>query len=411
MTLSIDDIRSAAKLIKGAVLRTPTVFSPALSGLSRTNTYLKLENLQVTGSFKVRGAFVKLSGLTKDARSRGVIAASAGNHAQGVAYHAHNLGIPATIVMPKGTPFTKVAKTEKYGARVVVKGEGFYEAEKIARSMAETERLEYIHPYDDALVMAGQGTIGLEILEDTPDTDVLIVPIGGGGLISGIATAAKALKPQIKVIGVEAALYPSMAEAMGKTDHPSARGGQTVAEGIAVKSPGALTTPIVRQLVDDILTVDETSLELAVAALLSEQRIVAEGAGAAALAGLMTAHNQFEGQNVCLVVSGGNIDNRLLSSILMRALAREGRLARLRIELEDRAGMLAKVAQVIGENNGDIIDIHHRRLFYDIPVKMTEVDIVVETLDPEHVGKLVAAIEAAGFPTRILDGTAQGNPG
>jgi threonine dehydratase len=329
---------------------------------------------------------------------------SAGNHAQGVAYHARRLGIPATIVMPADTPFTKVERTEAYGARVVLRGAGLAEARGAADEIARAQDLSVVHPYDDAKVIAGQGTVALELLADHPDLDAIIVPVGGGGLVAGIAVAAKTIKPAIEIIGVQCALYAAMLHALGRGPAPS--GGTTLAEGIAVKEPGALTTTIVAALVDDIVLADEDALERAVAALLDVEKLVVEGAGAAPLAALLAAPARFSGKRVGLVLSGGNIDARLLASILQRQLVRAGRLVRLRIEISDLPGALAKIAGIIGENGGNIIEIYHQRLFQDVSVKLAEVDAVLETRNPRHVGELIASLAAAGFPTRLLSSTA-----
>jgi threonine dehydratase len=405
LAVTLDDIRAAAAAIAGAVLRTPTVAAPALAELcGAAELVLKLEMLHPTGSFKERGALNKLLSLDATARATGVIAVSAGNHAQGVAYHARRLGIPATIVMPAGTPFTKVERTEACGARVVLRGAGLTEARQAADAMAHTEGLTLVHPYDDPAIIAGQGTVALELVADAPDLDVLVVPIGGGGLIAGIAVAAKALSPGIAIIGVESALYPAMAHALGRAAAPL--GGTTLAEGIAVKEPGALTLPIVAALVDDVVLADEAALERAVASLLDVEKLVAEGAGAAPLAALLSDPARCRGKRVGLVLSGGNIDARLLASILQRQLVRAGRLVRLRVEISDQPGALAKIAWIIGEQGGNIVEIYHQRLFQDVPVKLAEVDAVIETRNARHVGALVAALAGAGFPTRLLSSSA-----
>jgi threonine dehydratase len=404
LPVRLEHVRAAAAVLEGAVLRTPTIPSPALSALAGTAVALKLETLHPTGSFKERGACVKLASLGARERKAGVVAMSAGNHAQGVAYHARRLGIPATIVMPETTPFTKVARTESLGARVILRGAGLSETRKAAAAIAERERLTVVHPYDDVGVIAGQGTCGLEMLADLPDLDVVVVPIGGGGLISGIAVAAKALKPGISVIGVEVAAYASMRYALGRGPIPA--GGETLAEGIAVKEPGRLTRAIVRELVDDILIVDEAAIEGAIGTLVESQRLVVEGAGAASLAALLAEPKRFRRKSVGLVVSGGNIDSRLLASILMRGLVRTGRIVRLRAEITDQPGVLAKLTRVIGEHGGNIVEIYHQRLFYDVSVKLAEVDVVVETRNASHVGELIVALGNAGFPTRLLSSTA-----
>ncbi|MBF0334791.1 MAG: threonine ammonia-lyase, partial [Alphaproteobacteria bacterium] len=359
-----------------------------------------------TGSFKPRGALNRLQALDQAAGRRGVVAMSAGNHAQGVAYHAQRLGIPATIVMPRGTPFSKIERTEALGARIVLEGESLSEAGVAARRLAEAEGLTFVHPYDDPLVVAGQGTVALEMLADIPDLDDLLVPIGGGGLIAGIAVAAKALKPGIRVFGVQAELYPSMVQAL-RGDPPRASG-PTLAEGIAVKSPGTLTRALIAEWVDDILLVDEAAIEESVLTLIEDCRLVAEGAGAVTLAALARHRARFEGRKVGLVVSGGNIDCRVLASILLRGLTRGGRLARLRVEITDLPGALAKVSQVIAECGGNIIEIYHQRLFHDVPVKLAEIDAMVETTGARHVHLIVERLHAAGFPARVLTNTSDG---
>jgi threonine dehydratase len=400
VTITIEAIRGAATTIAGAVVRTPLVRSGPLSDWLDADVHLKLETLQYTGSFKDRGALVKLRGLSPQAAKRGVIAVSAGNHAQGVAYHAQRLGIPATIVMPKPTPFTKINRTEALGARVVLHGGFVGECTPFAEDLVAKENLTFVHPYDDPDIIAGQGTVGLEILEDMPDIDTIIAPIGGGGLIAGIATAAQALRPETEIVGVEAALFPSMQQALAGRDAEA--GGETIAEGIAVKSPGALTLPIVRERVSEVLTADEPALEDAVREMLVRARVLAEGAGAAPLAALIANRERFAGRRVCLVVSGANIDSRLLASVLMRGLVRDGRMVRLRVTISDAPGTLAQVTRQIGDAGGNIVEIVHQRLFYDVPVKQAEADIVVETRNPAHVEEIVGRLNQAGFPTRPL---------
>lgn len=407
MTVQLADIEAAARQIADAVLRTPMMPAPELSAISGAEVYLKLENLQRAGSFKTRGALVKLLALTPDQRRVGVIAMSAGNHAQGVAYHARRLGIPATIVMPRFTPFTKVERTRSLGARVVLEGEALSEAQTHAEQLSQRDGLIFVHPYDDPLIIAGQGTVALEMLAERPDLDALIVPIGGGGLISGMAVAAKAIKPAIEVLGVQAELYPSMLQAL--RGHAPRVSGSTLAEGIAVKMPGKLTLPLIREHVADILLVGESALEKAVQTLLEAQKIVAEGAGAAPLAALFGHRSRFAGKRVGLVVSGGNIDPRLVASILMRGLMRAGRIARLRIELTDAPGALSKVAALIGESGGNIIEVAHQRLFSDVPVKFAEIDVMVETTGNAHVADLIERLRHAGFPTRALGSLAEGD--
>lgn len=411
MTVTLDDIRAAARTIEGSVVRTPCVPSRTLSGILGADIVLKLENLQYTASFKDRGALVKLQSLTDAERAKGVIAVSAGNHAQGVAYHAQRLGIPATIVMPKGTPFIKVIHTRNFGAEVILEGEDLSVAAVHAEKIRQERGLTFVHPYDDDRIIAGQGTVALEMLADYPGLDVIVAPIGGGGLISGIAIAAKALKPSIEIHGVQAALYPFMVEAV--KGGAAGTGGQTIAEGIAVKKPAERTRAIVSKLVSHLALVSEAELERAVLMLLEIEKTVVEGAGAAPLAAMLADPKRYAGKKVGLVVSGGNIDTRILASILMRGLVREGRLVRLRAQITDKPGTLAQVAQIIGERGGNIVETHHQRLFYDVPVKLAELDVVLETRDANHAEEIRMALETAGFRTRILSVTARedGNSG
>ena len=409
MTVTIDDIRAAARELEGRVVRTPSIRSRALSELSGADVVLKLENLQLTGSFKPRGAFVKLSSLPARDKKAGVVAASAGNHAQGVAVHARDLGIPATIYMPEATPFTKVGRTEALGAKVVLAGETLSEARAAAMAFAEKKGRAFVHPYDDEHVIRGQGTVGLELMADFPDLQAVIVPIGGGGLMAGVATAVKAVNPKVEMVGAEASLFPSMSQAL-KGKKP-AGGGQTIADGIAVKTPGKLTKPIIAKLVAGIVLVDEAALEQAVQVYLEFPRLVVEGAGAASLAALMTNRDRFRGRRVGLVVSGGNIDSRLLSSVLMRGLVRGGRLVRLRVEINDAPGVLSQVTGLVGECGGNIVEVYHQRLFYDVPVKQAEVDVVLETVDADHVRQIIGKLESAGFAVRLLAGTSEATGG
>lgn len=384
----------------GTVPITPLVEAPTLSELLGCRILLKLENMQRTGSFKERGALTRLQSLTPKQRRIGVIAMSAGNHAQGVACHAGRLGIPATIVMPEGTPFTKVARTEAYGAQVVLHGATLAEAAAHAHERAAADGLLFVHPYDDFDVIRGQGTIGLEMLQQAPDLDVLVVPIGGGGLISGIAIAAKGIKSDIRVFGVQSELYPSMRQALAGV--PIICGGATIAEGIAVAAPGTIAQSVARDLVEDIILVSETTLEQAIFQLLTVQKIVAEGAGAAGLAAIMSRPAAFRGATVGLVVCGGNIDARLLASVLMRGLVRDGRLVRLRIKIADAPGELARVTQVVGESGGNIVEVFHQRLFHNVPIKLADLDIMIETRDASHVQTILKRLGEERFQAQLM---------
>jgi len=395
--VTIDDVRAAANVIAGAVKRTPLSHSRTLSALSGAEIYLKFENLQFTASFKERGALNKLSSLSADERKRGVVAMSAGNHAQGVAYHAGRLGIPATIVMPEGTPFNKVKHTQDFGARVVIDGTSLDRAFARARDIAKDENLTLVHPYDDPAVIAGQGTIALEMLADC-DLDALVVPIGGGGLISGISIAAKALKPAIEIYGVEASRYPSMYDVVKRANLPCE--GQTIAEGIAVKEPGTITRAIVAALVKDILLVRDDEIECAIATLLEIEKTVVEGAGAASFAAVTANRDLFTGKKVGVVLSGGNIDMRLLSNVILRELSREGRILSLVVEIEDRPGLLAKIATLVGDAGGNILEVSHNRMATDTSAKLADLGLTIEARDAAHAKEIRAKLEAAGFALR-----------
>ena len=397
--VSLADIRAAAGRLAGAIERTPCVHSRTLSQLTGAEVWLKFENLQFTASFKERGALNKLLCLDPDERRRGVIAMSAGNHAQAVAYHAARLGIPATIVMPKGSPNTKIRNTRVHGARVLLEGGSLHEAGAHARALAAREHLVFVHPYEDPLVVAGQGTVALEMLDAVPDLEVLVVPVGGGGLISGIATAAKALNGSIRIFGAESRNYPSMYQRLN--DLPVSVGGDTIAEGIAVKDVGDIAFGIIRRLVEDVLVVEEETIERAVVALIEIEKTVAEGAGAAALAALLEHPARFAGRKVGLPVSGGNIDSRVLASVLMRGLVRDQRLVRLRVTLPDVSGSLARVATLIAEAGGNIVEIQHQRIFGTASVRSPEVEFLVETRDRGHTDALVALLTREGIDTRL----------
>ena len=399
MTISISDVEQAAVRIAGDVVHTPTTEAPALSRVLGCDLRLKLESLQLTGSFKVRGARNRLGEL-EPGKSAGVIACSAGNHAQGVAYFSERMGIPATIVMPRDTPFAKVEATEKYGARVILEGDTLADAQDHTHKIVAEEGLTFIHPYDDDLIIAGQGTAGLEMIEDAPDLDCVIIPIGGGGLMAGCALAMKARKPGLEVIGVEAASYATMHAAITGQNVQSK--GATLAEGIAVKSPGARTLPIIRELVDDIVVLEEAAIENAVELLADTGRLVVEGAGAAPLGVVMEDTARFADKQVGLLVGGGNIDMRVFASVLLRGLVRGGQMVRLRVQISDSPGQLATVSSLIGDAGGNIVEIVHQRMFYDVPVKHTDLDVVVETRNAAHAAEIVDCLEAANLPTRLL---------
>jgi threonine dehydratase len=395
MTVSFTDVETARRTIAGHVMRTPMLPAPKLSQLTGATVYVKYENLQVTNSFKERGALNKLASLGPVERARGVIAMSAGNHAQAVAYHAARLGIPAIIVMPVTTPFVKVEATEAHGAEVVLEGESVADAQVRAEVIARESGLTLVHPYDDPLVIAGQGTIALEMLEEAPDLDTLVIPIGGGGLIAGNAIGARGVKPSTQIIGAEAELYPSMWNALGRDAHPV--GGPTLAEGIAVKNIGALTLPIVRNLVSDIVLVDEAHLERAVNAYLTLQKTMAEGAGAAGLAAMLVAPEKFRGRKVGLILCGGNIDPRILASVMVRELERENRIVSFRLTIPDRPGVLGQIATRLGELGANILEVDHRRLFLDVPAKGAKLDVTVETRDRAHAEDILQALTADGY--------------
>ena len=392
---TLADIRAAAQRIEGAVIRTPTLMSRTLSEIIGAEVWLKFENLQFTAAYKERGALNKLLQLTPEERARGVIAASAGNHAQAVAYHGKRLGIPVTIVMPTSTPSMKVTQTEGHGAHVVLEGAMFDDAQAKAFELALSEGFVFIPPFDDPAIIAGQGTIALELLADAPDLDMLVVPIGGGGLISGIATAAKAIKPGIEIIGVEAELYPSTKNAIDGLDRPI--GGDTLAEGIAVKEPGKLTKAIISALVDDIRLVAEKDIEHAVALLVAIEKTVVEGAGAAGLAAMLAEPERYKGRKVGTILCGGNIDTHLLANVLVRELVRSGRIARLRIALQDRPGALAAATRIFHECSVNILEVHHHRIFTHLPAKDTMIEVQCEARDEAGIARLIESLEAAQF--------------
>ena len=398
--LELADIQQAAERVHGQVLETPCVESRTLSQLTGTQLFLKMENLQFTASFKERGACNKLVQLSDEEKTRGVIAMSAGNHAQGVAYHAERLGIPATIVMPTFTPGVKVARTRGFGARVILHGDSLEAAYTHAKALAEAQNLVFVHPYNDSAIMAGQGTLALEMLAAQPALDTLVVPVGGGGLIAGIATAAKAIRPGIRVVGVQTQRFPAMVNAVQGTQHP--QGGNTIAEGIAVGAPGALCLEVIRQRVDELLLVDEGDIEQAIVMLLEIEKTLAEGAGAAALAALLRHKDRFAGHKVGMVLSGGNIDPQLLAQIIGRGLVRSGRLIRIVISARDVPGSLARITALVAEAGANVDEVHHQRAFTLLAAQNVEIEMVLQTRGHEHVQELLARLRGAGLEVRLV---------
>jgi len=395
LSVTLADIQAAAARIAGAVARTPTMLSRTLSERTGAAVYVKFENLQHTGAYKERGALNKLLLMEPEVRARGVISASAGNHSQAVAFHSSRLGVPATIVMPSTTPTIKVSQTEGHGAEVILHGEMFDDAQAEALRIAEDRGLTFVHPFDDLHVIAGQGTVALEMLEDAPAIDMLAVPIGGGGLIAGVGAAARALKPDIGLVGVQAELYPSMYAKFARQTLPCA--GDTIAEGIAVKAPGMLTAGIINQIVDDIVLVPEREIERAISLLVEVEKTVAEGAGATGLAALLAYPDRFRGRTVGLILTGGNIDMHLLANVLLRNLARSGRLTRLRISLRDRPGALAAVMKLFDEHKVNIVEVYHQRIFTSLPAKDAAIDVECEARDSSQLDRLGEALHASGF--------------
>jgi len=397
--IDIVSIQTARDNLRGQVLKTPFTLSRTLSDIFGAEIWLKFENLQFTASFKERGALNRMLTLTADERAKGVIAVSAGNHAQGVAYHAQRMGVPAVIVMPRFTPTVKVANTRRFGAEVVLAGDSFDDAKAHGYELAQARGLIMIHPYDDEAVISGQGTVALEMLEDQPQLDTLVIAIGGGGLISGMATAAKALNPGIEIVGVQTERFPSMYAAVKGVAMP--QGQYTIAEGIAVKSPGALTQPIVAKLVDHIELVSESDIEHAIVVLLEIEKTVVEGAGAAGLAALLRAQeagsDRFKGKRIGLVLTGGNIDPLMLGELIERGMVRAGRLARIRVDLRDLPGALAHATKLIADAQANITEVHHQRAFTSLPVRNVEVDFVLQTRGPEHILEVIDVLNAAGF--------------
>ena len=401
MPLTVDAVRAAASRIEGRIVHTPTLLSEALSRATGARVYVKYENMQHTGAFKARGAIAKLTTLSPAQAASGVIAMSAGNHAQGVAYHAAKMGIAATIVMPRGTPFVKIRKTSDYGATVVMEGDDFTGAAQAAERIARDKGLTLIHPYNDDAVIAGQGTIGLEFMADAPGLDMLLIPVGGGGLIAGVALAAKSIDPRIEIVGVEAALYPAMINALGDSRRPC--GGSTLAEGIAVQSVGDKTIAIVREQVRDIVTVSETSIERAIVMFATMDKTVAEGAGAAPLAALLEHPEKFRGRKIGLLLSGGNIDSRLLSSVLMRDLVRTGRVLTLDIEMPDKPGQLHTVSGICAAEGANVLEVSHSRFAMDLSASAARLGLTIETRDEDHARRVMSRIRDAGFTLTVRD--------
>ena len=399
--LTLADVRGAAERIAGKVVHTPTMHSRTLSQIAGCEIWIKFENLQFTAAYKERGALNALLLLPEEQRRRGVIAASAGNHAQGLSYHGTSLGVPVTIVMPRTTPTVKVMQTEAVGGTVVLEGESFDQAYAHARRLEAELGLAFVHPFDDPAVAAGQGTVALEMLGDVPEIDTLVIPVGGGGLASGMGTAARGLNPDVRLVGVEAELFPSMFNLLRGTQYPI--GGDTLAEGIAVFEPGQFTRAVLGELLDDFLLVSESEMESALALLLQIEKTVVEGAGAAGLAAVLANREKFAGRKVGIVLSGGNIDTRLLANVLLRDLARSGRLARLRLTLQDRPGALFKVMEEFNQHNINIIEIWHQRIFTHLPAKGLITDIECEARDREQLDALVASLRAKGYDVSQVD--------
>jgi threonine dehydratase len=402
MTLAFDAILAAKDRLQGHIERTPCRHSRTLSEITGADVWVKFENLQFTAAYKERGALNKLLQLTEAEKKRGVIAASAGNHSQGLAYHAARLGIPVTIVMPRGTPFVKVQQTRAHGAEVVIEGEGYDEASAVAQRLREERDLVFVHPFNDLDVMAGQGTVALEMLEDAPELEVLPIPIGGGGLIAGMSTAAKHVKPSIQIVGLEPAMYPSFTARMRGVNAGASSGGATIAEGIAVKQVGDVSYGVARPLVDEVLLIEEPFFERAVALYCNVEKTVTEGAGAGSLAALLAFPEKFRGKKCGLVITGGNIDTRLLASVLTRELVREQRIVSLRIIGDDRPGLLGAVSAIIGGLGANIIEVAHNRLALDVPAKGAEFDLLIETRDAQHTQEIMDALRAAGYPPRAV---------
>ena len=400
MKINFESISAASNHLFGNVKKTPTIEALSLGKFLGCNLFLKLENLQITSSFKVRGAFIAIKNLSKINKSQGVIAMSAGNHAQAVAFHAKNLGIKSTIIMPEQAPFSKVTRTRELGAEVILRGRTLNESTQFVKNLCKEKGYSLIHPYDDPHTVVGQGSIGIELLNDFPDIDILIIPIGGGGLISGIAIAAKHINPKIQIIGVESKLFPSNFNVFHSSNKPC--GGETLADGIAVKQPGEVTSPIIQRYIDQIILVDEFSIENSISSLFEHERIVSEGAGAAGIAAIIQNKSLFYNKNVASVICGGNIDSRIFAGILNRKLAKDGRIQKIRIDITDEPGMLAKISNCIAKNGGNIIEIYHQRMFHDVPMKEAKIDAIIESLSINHINKIISSLIELGFKVKII---------
>ena len=395
MTININTIKKASEELLGNIVRTPTIRSQYLSNEINSDVFLKLENLQYTSSFKVRGAYISIKRLKEEQKKMGVIAMSAGNHAQAVAWWAQKENVNATIVMPEHAPLSKVMKTKSLGAEVILKGRTLNESQTYVSELVKNKKLTLIHPYDDPNVVVGQGTLGLEIMEDIKNLDLLVIPIGGGGLISGISIVAKALNPNIKIYGVQTEKFPSMYNVLHKRNLSIS--GDTLADGIAVKMPGKITSEVIKDTVDSILLIDEFDLEKAISSLFENERVVAEGAGAAGVAAIIKNKDIFSGKRIGTVICGGNIDARLFASILNRKLLMDGRMTKVRIDIIDEPGMLARISNLIAKYGGNIIEIYHQRMFNDVPVKNAKIDAIIEALSVEHIASIIKALREDGF--------------
>ena len=400
MKPTFEHIIKASKVLKNKVNYTPIINAKTIGEDLGCNLYLKLESLQVTSSFKARGAFIAINKLTNKQKKQGVIAMSAGNHAQAVAWHARSLGIDSTIIMPEQAPYSKVLRTRKLGANIILRGRTLNESTDFVKKISAKDGSTLIHPYDDYDVISGQGTIGLEILEKVKSIDILVIPIGGGGLISGISIAAKTINPSIKIIGVESKNFPSAYNLFYNKNNDYI--GETIADGIAVKIPGLIATPIIKKYVDEILLVDELSIENSISNLFENERVISEGAGATGVAAIYENKKFFKNKNVCTIICGGNIDSRLFAGILNRKLSKDGRIARIRIDINDEPGMLSKIANTIAKNGGNIIEIYHQRMFHDVPVKQAKIDAIIESLSIDHINKIIMNLKKDGFKVVIL---------